>query len=97
MELYERFGRAVEALEQEQEQHRRTIALLRGLKDGTYNLANVVVGDDNSWTLSAPMANIVIEDPDADDLGSTETPEGGLSGEEASELAAEYLKVVPQN
>lgn len=53
MNIYEQHGRLVEQYEMECEAHRRTVDVLRRLKQGEIDIASLTVTDDNQWAISS--------------------------------------------
>lgn len=92
MNVEERFGRAIAALEDERERHVQTIGILRALKRGEITVDQLTVGDDNSWAVTPVGIRVVIEEPEGDFDG---VPGPSIGASEAAQLAEAYLKAQP--
>ena len=53
MDIYERYGRKTEQLEQAIEAHLRTLGLLRAIKNGEVDINRVVI-EESGWHLETP-------------------------------------------
>ncbi len=51
MTIYEQFGRLTETYEAECMEHRKTVGVLRALKQGDLSLDALTVTDDNKWSI----------------------------------------------
>lgn len=61
MDIYERYGRLMESYQQECENHRQTVDLLKRLKSGEVSLDSLHV-TDTRWTI----LNVTVEEPAAE-------------------------------
>ncbi len=49
--IYETYGRLVEAYQTECEAHQQTVGVLRALKNGEITLESLTVTNDNKWAI----------------------------------------------